>query len=144
MTTPKELTPAEAKAQILQMLVKNPFVSMATFGTDDWPDVRAMVVAATDGVDALWFATCPDSSKVAQTRKNPKATIYGYDLATMTEFRVFGSIELLDDAASRRKVWSDEFLEHWPDGVDSPNMIVMRFSTACGVYDRYGKEIGKF
>lgn len=133
-----------AKTRVLQILEKNPFVSLATFGSDDWPNVRVLLVAANDNVDSLWFATATDSPKVTELRKNPKTAIYGHDMETMTEFRLFGNVELLNDSASRRKIWRDDFIQHFPDGVDSPTMVVLRFNTAHGVYDSYGREVGKF
>jgi len=141
---PKILDATEAKSRILQMLDKEMFVSLATFGTDDYPDVRALVIGANDGVDTIWFSTGTDSGKIAQLQKNPKAAIYGYDMETMVEFRLFGTVELLNDSASRRKVWKDDYTQHWPDGVDSPDMVVLRFNTDHGVYDSYGREAGKF
>jgi len=141
--SPKILDSAEAKARVLAMFEKSPFVSFATFG-DSYPDIRVLLVAAKDGVDAIWFATGTTSGKIAQLQKNPKAALYGYDMETMTEFRLFGTVELLSDSASRRKVWRDDFTQHWPDGIDSPNMIVLCFKTEHGVYDNYVKETGKF
>jgi len=141
---PTVLAANEAKSRVLQILEKNPFVSLATFGDNDWPDVRVLLVAAKDGVDSIWFATGTESAKIAQLQKNPKAAIYGFDMEAMTEFRLFGTVELLSDAASRRKIWRDDFIQYFPDGVDSPTMIVLRFDTDHGVYDSYGREIGKF
>jgi general stress protein 26 len=144
----KTLTAAETKARILQVIEKNPFISLATFGTDGYPDVRMLVVAAKDDADSLWFATGTESNKIAQLRNNPKAAIYGYTVETETgceykEFRQFGSVELLNDSVSRRKVWQGDFIQHFPDGVDSPSMIVLHFKADRGMYDNY-KESGKF
>jgi len=140
---PKILTAEEAKSHVLQVLEKNPFISFATFG-ETYPDVRVLLVAANDGTDAIWFAVETTGNKIAQLRKNPKAALYGYDMELMTEFRLFGTVELLTDTASRQKVWRDEFVQHFPGGVNCPTMIVLRFNTECGVYDNYGKETGKF
>ena len=141
---PTVLNASEAKSRVLQILQKNPFVSLATFGPDDWPNVRVLLVAANDGADSIWFATGTDSPKITELQKNPKAAIYGFNMEAMTEFRLYGSIELLSDSASRRKIWRDDFIQHFPDGIDSPAMIVLRFNTVHGFYDSYGKEIGKF
>ena len=132
-----------AKSRILQMLEKNPFVAFGTLGVDGWPDLRALLVAAKDGVESIWFATSTDSPKVAELKQNPKAVIYGYDME-MVEFRLFGNVELLSDSVSRQKIWQDDFIQHFPDGIDSPDMIVLRFDTDHGIYDCYGKETGKF
>ena|GEM_PF-1988099 len=141
--TPTILTAEEAKSRVLQMLEKNPFVSFATFG-ETYPDVRVLLVAANDDTDALWFATETKSAKIPQLHKNPKAALYGYDMESMKEFRLFGTVELLADSAARQKIWRDEFVQHFPGGVDCPTMIVLRFNTDHGIYDHYGKESGKF
>ena len=141
---PKILDAMEVKSRILQMLEKETFVSLATFGTDGYPDVRVLLVAAKDGVDSIWFATETTTSKIAQLRKNPKAALYGHNMESMTEFRLFGSVELLTDAAARKKIWREDFIQHFPDGIDSPTMIILRFNTDHGAYDSYGRGTGKF
>ena len=148
---PTVLDAADAKSRVLEMLEKSPFVSFTTcccasgiIGDNDWPDVRVLLVAAKDDVDSLWFATATESGKIAQLRRNPKAAVYGFDMEAMTEFRLFGKVELLSDSASRRKIWRDDFIQHFPDGIDSPTMIVLRFDTDHGVYDSYGREMGRF
>jgi general stress protein 26 len=143
---PKILDAAEAQSRVLAMLEKIPFVSFATFG-DGYPDVRVLAVAAKDSIDAIWFATSTESPKIAQLQKNPKAAIYGYEIVdcnTMSEFRLFGTVELLTDSASRQKIWHDEYIQHFPEGKDSPTLIVLRFKTDHGMYDDYFKETGKF
>ncbi len=142
--TPKQLNPTEAKTQTLNLLEKTPFVTFGTSGQDGWPDVRVLLVAAKDGVDTVWFATGIDSAKIGELKATPKAVIYGYDAEQMAEFRLFGTVSLLTDAAARRKIWQDDFIRHFPGGIDSPDMIVLRFDTDHGLYDRYGTEIGKF
>jgi general stress protein 26 len=141
---PKMLDGAETKLRVLQMLEKELFVSLATFGTDGYPDVRVLLVTAKDGVDSIWFATETTSGKIAQLQKNPKAAIYGYSRETMTEFRLFGKVELLTDMASRQKIWKEEYIQHFPEGINSPTMVILRFNTERGMYDSYGREMGKF
>ena len=141
---PKILDVAATKSHILKMLDKETFVSFATFGADGYPDVRVLLVAAKDGVDTIWFATETTTSKIAQLRKNPKAAIYGHDMETMTEFRLFGTVELLTDSVARQKIWRDDFIQHFPDGIDSPTMIILKFNTDHGAYDSYGRGTGKF
>ena len=141
---PKQLDTVETKDRILKAFEKIPFVSFGTFGTNGWPNVRVLLVTVTDGVDAIWFATGNTSSKIAELTANPKAIIYGYEPEQMLEFRLFGKVELLTDSAARKKIWKDEYLEHFPDVIDSPNMVFLRFDTESGFYDCYGKETGKF
>ncbi len=141
---PKQLNAAETKDRIQKAFEKIPFVSFGTFGANGWPNVRVLLVAAKDGIEAVWFATGSDSPKIAELKADPKATIYGYDGEAMQEFRLYGKVEMLTDAASRRKIWKDEFIEHFPGGVDSPDMVVLRFDTGSGFFDCYMRETGTF
>lgn len=140
----KLLTSAEAKEKSAQVLQQLPFVSMATLGTDGFPDLRMMAVAARDGMETLWFGTSTDAKKVTQLKANPNAVIYGYHPETMREFRIFGKIELLNDSASRKKIWHDDFLQYFPEGVDSPTLVVLRFDVDHGEYASYGEGQGTF
>ena len=141
---PKQLDADETKDRIQKAFEKIPFVSFGTFGANGWPNVRVLLVAERDSVETIWFATETTSSKIAELKENPKAIIYGYDPEPMLEFRLFGKVEMLTDSASRRKIWKDEYIEYFPDGIDSPNMVVLRFDTESGVFDCYEKETGKF
>ncbi len=138
------LTALEAKAAALKALESIPFLSFGTIGLDGWPNLRMLAVAAKDDIDVLWFATATTEKKVAELKANPKTVVYGYDPQSMKEFRLFGNVELLADAASRRKVWCDDFLQYFPEGVDSPTMIVLKFVTDHGQYASYGEGAGTF
>ncbi|HBT78589.1 MAG TPA: hypothetical protein DEB39_17085 [Planctomycetaceae bacterium] len=141
---PKQLDAAETRDRILNAFDKIPFVSFGTFGSNGWPNVRVLLVAAKDGIETIWFATGNTSSKIAELKADPKATIYGYDGEAMQEFRLYGKVEMLTDVASRRKIWKDDFIEHFPGGVDSPDMVVLRFDTESGFFDCYMRETGTF
>ena len=141
---PTQLNAAEVKDRIQKAFGKIPFVSFGTFGTNGWPNVRVLLVAAKDGIETVWFATSVNSPKIAELKANPKAIIYGYDGEAMQEFRLFGKVEMLTDSASRQKIWKDEYIEHFPEGIDSPDMVVLRFDTESGFFDCYMRETGTF
>jgi general stress protein 26 len=141
--TAKILDAAKTNTRILQMLDKSPFVSFATFG-EGYPDVRVLLVVTKDGTDTIWFATETGSSKLEQLQKNPKVTLYGHDVKEMKEFRLFGSVELRVDPEARHKIWRDDLIQHFPGGINSPNMVILRFATAHGTYSDYLTETGRF
>lgn len=143
METPL-LDPVEAKAAALKTLESVPYISFGTFGLDAWPNLRMLVVATKDDIDTLWFATSTTEKKVAELKANPNAVVYAYHPESMKEFRLFGTVELLSDPSSRRKVWDDDFLQYFPEGVDSPSMIVLKFTTDHGHYASYGEGVGTF
>lgn len=65
-------------------------------------------------------------------KANPKVALYGFHAESMAEFRLFGTVELLTDAASRQRVWKEEYKEYWPEGIDSPDLLVLKFTTVRG------------
>ena len=145
MDTPK-LAPADAKVAALKALesLMPPFISLATLGPDGSPDLRMMALAARDGIGTLWFGTSTESKKFAQLKTDPRAVVFGYDASSMREFRLFGKIELLNDPASRRKIWHDDFLGYFPDGVDSPNLVVLKLTVERGEYASVDAGVGTF
>ena len=144
MMDTQKLTPTEAKAETAKTLEAVPFVAFGTRGTDGWPDVRMMAVAAREGVETLWFGTSAESKKCGQLKVDPRGVVYGFDSAMMREFRLFGRVEMKTDAESRRKIWRDEFLRYFPEGVDSPTLVVLKFVTEQGEYASLGEGAGRF
>ena len=145
MDIPK-LAASAAKTAALKTLesLPCPSVSFGTFGLDGWTNLRILAIANHDGIDTLWFATTVTEKKVAELKANPKAVVYGYDPQSMAEFRLFGNVELLSDSASRRKAWREDFIQYFPEGVDSPTMIVIKFTTDHGQYVDYSVGTGTF
>lgn len=145
----REISSEEAKTQALNLLQRTGCrtVTMATWGADGYPDLRPLMLCGHDGLETLWFGTALATRKTAQLGLNPKCTIHGLSEDGGTEFRLSGTVELLSDAASRRRIWQDGFLQYFPDGVDSPALVVLRFNPVRGEYREFteaGPGIGTF
>jgi general stress protein 26 len=139
-----ELKAGEAKAKTARVLAGAKVVYMATNGSHGHPNVRAITTAKADGAEALWFVTDAGSSKVAELAADGKAVIYAAAPRGAGECRVWGSVDILDDKASRKAVWRDEFAEYYPEGVNSPELRVLRFNIANGVYCSKAGKKGEF
>lgn len=145
----REFPSEEARAQALNLLKRTDCrtVNMATWGADGYPDLRPLMLCAHDGLETLWFGTALATRKTAQLKLNPKCAIHGLSEDGSTEFRLFGTVEQLSDAASRRRIWQEGFLQYFPDGVDSPALVVLRFNPVRGEYRAFtetGPAIGIF
>jgi general stress protein 26 len=97
-----------------------------------------------DGVKSIWFATEAGSSKVQEILKDGNAVIYAEAPRNAGECRLWGNIEVLSDAVSKKKVWSEELRAHFPDGVNSPEMRVLRFDVSNGIYVTTNRELFDF
>ncbi|MDR1136915.1 MAG: pyridoxamine 5'-phosphate oxidase family protein [Synergistaceae bacterium] len=136
-----EFSAKEASAKTERILAGAKVVYIATNGSHGHPNVRAMTPAKTDGAKTLWFVTDVGSSKVAELTRDGKAVIYAAAPRGTGECRVWGGVDILEDRASREAAWRDEFAAHFPDGMDSPNLRVLRFNVSNGIYcDKTGKN----
>ena len=139
----KILDAAEARTKAESILRSLPGLSVATNGEKGYPNLRALAIGHVDDIQTIWFSTSSCSKKLKELTEDPRGTLYGFDMQSMSEFRLYGSFEPLTDGESRKKVWKDEYLTYWPDGMDSPNMTVLKFTTKSGIYASFG-ETGTF
>jgi general stress protein 26 len=63
----------------------------------------------------VWFATNPNTRKVAQIRKDPRVTLYYYSSAAMGYVTLLGRARLVNDATEKQKRWKPGFEAFWPD-----------------------------
>ena len=139
-----EISREDAMAKALKLLSGAKTVFLATNGSHGHPNLRAMVPVKTEGVNTLWFSTSRGSSKVDELAHSDKAVVYGYSPRNMSEFRLWGSVEVLDDAGSRELIWAEALREHFPEGVNDPNLLVLRFSAVSGMYMAKDGKSGVF
>lgn len=140
-----EMPAAEAREKAEKLLEKSKTVWVATNGSHGGhPNVRAMTPSLVEGSARMWFCTSLDSGKIIELIKDNKATIYGYSPRNLAEFRLWGTVEILDDHESRRHAWREDFKEHFPEGADDPNMRVLRFEASNGFYRGPGGKSGGF
>lgn len=98
---------------------------------EGFPNMKAMLAPRKrEGLSVFYFTTNTSSMRVAQYRRNPQASVYFCDSSSFQGFMLRGTMEVLEDAASRRLIWRDGDTEYYPLGVDDPDYCVLRF-TAC-------------
>lgn len=73
-----------------------------------FPQVKAMLAPrGREGLRVFWFSTNASSMRVAQFRRNGAACLYFCDPRTFRGLLLTGTMEVLEDAASRRLVWRE-------------------------------------
>ena len=135
----RELTDKETRSKVEKLLSAVDAVYLATNGSHGHPNIRPMMPVRVDGVEKIWFCTALESSKIIELVKDSKAAISGHSPKSMAEFRLWGSMHILDDAVSRQYVWN-EALSAYFTGEDDPNMRVLRFDVISGMYNNKGKS----
>lgn len=115
----------ELREKMASMVSKSSVAYLASVDEEGYPRVVPMAVIQTDGIAHIWFATGLESQKVQHYKKNPKASVCiqdQHDGITLT-----GTVEVLQDGETRKKMWVDWFIEHFPGGIDDPNYCLLKF-----------------
>lgn len=108
---------------------------MATYGENNYPNIRAMEATQSEGLRVLWFITGANADKTKELQKNPKCTVYSTtmeDNQNYVEIRLYGSVEILNDSASRAANWKEGYKAYFPGGKDDPSLRVLKFTTHSG------------
>ena len=107
-----------------------------------FPNMKAMLAPRLrEGLRTFYFTTNTHSMRVAQYRRDPKASVYFCDEAGFRGVMFRGTMETLTDAASRRLIWREGDTEYYPQGVDDPDYCVLRFTACDGrTYTDYHSE----
>lgn len=100
-----------------------------------FPQVKAMLAPrGREGLRVFWFSTNASSMRVAQFRRNGASCLYFCDPRTFRGLLLTGTMEVLEDAASRRLVWREGDERYYPGGVDGPDCCALRFTARTGRY----------
>ncbi|WP_288290074.1 pyridoxamine 5'-phosphate oxidase family protein [uncultured Alistipes sp.] len=100
-----------------------------------FPQVKAMLAPrGREGLRVFRFSTNASSMRVAQFRRNGAACLYFCDPRTFRGLLLTGTMEVLEDAASRRLVWREGDERYYPGGVDGPDCCALRFAARAGRY----------
>lgn len=103
-----------------------------------------MAPVKADGLQTIWMLTSKQSDKYRELTRDSECMLYATDLEDTTnylELRLWGRMELLDDAASRALAWRDEYVCYFPGGRDDPGLVVLKFTTDRGTLQtQAGKE----
>ena len=141
------LTPVQAKEQMLQhfphlkrwkekdgrtltekaaaLLAQCENVTIASIDANGFPRPVQMSKIKAAGFHEVWMATSARSVKVEDFKHNNKAGLcydhYGDGVALR------GTVEVITDDATRKEMWEDWFIHHFPGGPTDPDYVLLRF-----------------
>jgi general stress protein 26 len=122
--------------QTIGKLIDKQGVSLiSSVDNDGFPNTKAMLPPRKrSGIKTFYFTTNTSSMRVAQYRKNPKACIYFFDKRFFRGVMLKGTMEVLEDAASKEMIWKEGDTMYYPLGVTDPDYCVLKFSAEAGRY----------
>lgn len=123
------------KETLEALVARRRIALIGSVDAEGFPTMKAMLSARVrEGLRVFYFTTNTSSMRVAQYRRDARATVYFFDEETFEGLMLRGKMEVLEDAASRRLIWRDGDTEYYPQGVDDPDYCVLRFTARDGRY----------
>lgn len=109
---------------------------------DGFPNTKAMLPPRKrEGIKTFYFTSNTSSMRAAQYRENPKACIYFFDKRFFKGVMLKGSMEVLEDSASKEMIWREGDTMYYPKGVTDPDYCVLKFTAKTGrVYGNFSSE----
>lgn len=125
----------DAEKTIGNLIDKQGVSFIGSISEQGFPNMKAMLPPRIrEGIKTFYFTTNTSSMRVAQYKQNPHACIYFYDKRFFRGVMLEGTMEVLEDSESRRKIWQENDTMYYPLGVDDPDYCVLRFVADKGRY----------
>lgn len=124
---PEPATRAQTLAAAREVMKQAHYCTLVTVGEEGQPQTRIVDPVEPDQDFVVWLATKNTTRKVAQLRKNSKATLLYFDRATMSYVTLLGSGTLVSDPVEKEGRWQTSWAPFYPQGPKTPELILIRF-----------------
>ena len=125
----------DAEQTIGNLIDKQSISFISSVDGDGFPNSKAMLPPRKrEGIRVFFFTTNTSSKRVAQYRANPKACIYFCDKRFFRGVMLKGTMEVLEDVASKEMIWHDGDTMYYQKGVTDPDYCVLKFTAQTGRY----------
>lgn len=102
---------------------------------DGFPNSKAMLPPRKrKGIRHIFFTTNTSSMRVRQYLDNPKACVYFFDKRFFKGVMLKGTMEVLQDSASKEMIWKPGDEMYYAKGVTDPDYCVLKFTAQNGRY----------
>jgi general stress protein 26 len=125
-----------------QLIDKVNVAFIGSLDAEGFPNMKAMLPPRKrEGIQHIYFTTNTSSMRVKQFRKNPKASVYFCDQLFFRGVMLKGTMEVLEDNASKEMIWRDGDTMYYPLGVTDPDYCVLKFTAQTGrFYSNFRSE----
>lgn len=136
MTMPKNTEVTENMEHVLnELLLHHPVSFVSSVDEDGFPNTKAMLPPRKkEGIQHFYFTTNTSSMRVKQFRANPKASLYFCDPKQFKGMMLKGTMQVLEDVASKEMIWLEGDTLYYPLGVTDPDYCVLHFTADSGRY----------
>ena len=103
--------------------------------SEGFPISKAMLSPRErNGIKVFCFTTNTSSDKVKCFRVNPNASIYFVDKRFFRGVNLIGTMEVLETAEAKERIWRDGDTMYYKEGVTDPDYCVLKFTAVKGRY----------
>lgn len=122
-------------------LLKNPeqIFILSTLNDNGYPDARLMGNICGKTIHELYFSSRARTHKVGQIVQSSKSSVY-FNAGNIIVW-LYGDAFVTADESIRKRVWNNRMLLFYPDGVNSPELRIIRFVPQK---IRYCENIGEY
>ncbi|ERI92387.1 pyridoxamine 5'-phosphate oxidase family protein [Clostridiales bacterium oral taxon 876 str. F0540] len=124
-----------------ELVENSKIVMVGTNGENSYPNIKAMMRLKHDGLKKFWLSTNTSTKRLQVLKRDNKACLYFVDEDKFAGLMLVGTIEVLQDRASKEMLWSDGCEIYYPLGIDDPDYSVFCFTTEWGNYYRHLKNV---
>ena len=124
------------------LIDKASFTQICYMDDEGYPITKAMLKPRErDGIKVFWFSTNTSSNKVKCFKRNPKASIYFVDRRFFRGISLVGTVEVLETADAKARIWQKGDTMYYREGVTDPDYCVLRFTATKGrFYSNFKSE----
>ena len=116
-------------------LVKDARIAMLTTMTSDGKHLaRPMALQEVEFDGDLWFFVEDDSDKVTEIQANPSVNVSFSNQKNTAWTSIAGTAEIVHDKAKAKDLWSPVLNAWFPDGLDSPNLALIKVHADSAEY----------
>lgn len=124
---------------IAKFIDKQKISFICSVDNEGYPNIKAMLKPRKrSGLREFYFSTNTSSMRVAQYRKNPKASIYfcHKGLIKYVGVMLIGKMEVLTDQETKNEIWRRGDTMFYKKGITDPDYCVLKFTAKSGRYYR--------
>ena len=110
-----------------QIIMKCTEAYIGVIDEKGYPSVSTVSTIRPEGIFEAYFATGLEANKTKRLLKDKRASVCFR--AGSNNITLVGEAEICTDQPTKRRMWLDWFINHFPLGETDPNYCVIKFTT---------------
>jgi len=126
----------DPKAHLVRLVKDFSYAMLITRNSSDQLRARPMRIAKADVEQNLWFMTTMGSTKVQELQNDPRACVTLQNKGKYISLS--GTVHPSRDKGAIEAIWNEGFRPWFPQGQDTPDLILVKIDTTWAEFWDYG------